>query len=483
MAAAMKRILAAALGAALIIGPLGETAQAAQAAQAGEKELRDEMIVSILEELPSYLYDVVDPGEAVEFPYEDLGLISNSSEAASAVKEAAAGLTDSQKRSASGIDRMTLYAEEALAQAASEYALGEINIDLARLEALKAKALEAKAAVEEALAESGIETRREVRLRVKILTDAKMMVLIDPSAKEAGLDGVVVETPSFSLEFSQGVLDLVETPLSIHAPGGVEVPARWNGAASSSGLNMLIGQDLLEGIKLSISISGDPDNLAIMNESRVAFGGKLNPATGRLEAKIFESGTYSAKENSKSFSDISSKSNEMQKAITALAAKGIISGVAPGVFSPDSAITRAEVAAIVTRILSKQSKGYGVQFDDVETGDWYYDAAVSAKENGIMAGTSESEFSPEIVIPKDQLVAVVARALILEMKYKEVDDYSILSMFADEQDFADWSKVDISFAAREGLVVERSDGLFDPSDEMTRGDAAVLLYRLFSKVW
>jgi hypothetical protein len=472
----MKRFLAVALGAALILGPPGELA--AQAAQAGEKELRDET-VSFLES--QYLYNVVDPGEAVELPFESLGLISNSSEAASAVKEAAAGLADIQKSSASGIDRMTLFAEEALAQAASEYDEGEISIDLERILALKAKAEEAKAAVEEALAESGIAPRREIRLRVKVITGANVKALLDPSAKESGVDGVIVEAPTFSLEFPSSMLELVDSPLSIHAPGGVEVPARWDGAAASRGLNLLIGQNLQEGIKLSLPAAGDADRLAVMNESGDAFGGKLNPATGRLDAKIFDAGTYSAKENSKSFSDISSKPAEMQKAISVLAAKGIISGVAPGAFSPDSAITRAEVAAIATRILSKRVSGAGERFEDVEEGDWYYDAAVSAKEHGIMAGTSDTEFSPQIAIPKDQLVAVVARALILEMKYTEADEG--LSMFADERDLADWSKADISFAAREGLVVERSDGKFEPGNEMTRGDAAVLLYRLFLKVW
>jgi len=38
-------------------------------------------------------------------------------------------------------------------------------------------------------------------------------------------------------------------------------------------------------------------------------------------------------------------------------------------------------------------------------------------------------------------------------------------------------------ATRENLVVKRTDGKFMPKGTMTREDAAIILYRMFSRIW
>ena len=41
----------------------------------------------------------------------------------------------------------------------------------------------------------------------------------------------------------------------------------------------------------------------------------------------------------------------------------------------------------------------------------------------------------------------------------------------------------ISYTTRENLVVRRTDGMFNGRATMTRGDAAIILYRMFMKIW
>lgn len=47
----------------------------------------------------------------------------------------------------------------------------------------------------------------------------------------------------------------------------------------------------------------------------------------------------------------------------------------------------------------------------------------------------------------------------------------------------DWAQKEVALATKENLVVYRTDGTFKGSSGMTRGDAAIVVYRLFQKIW
>ena len=101
-----------------------------------------------------------------------------------------------------------------------------------------------------------------------------------------------------------------------------------------------------------------------------------------------------------------------------------------------------------------------------------------------MNGTSASTFAPGVDIPKDQIVCVAARVLRLQMRYRDPTDVSgVLKGYKDADALAEWSRADIALATRENLVVKRADGAFKPNETMTRGDAAVVLFRMFNKYW
>ena len=70
------------------------------------------------------------------------------------------------------------------------------------------------------------------------------------------------------------------------------------------------------------------------------------------------------------------------------------------------------------------------------------------------------------------------------MRYKNPSNVSgILSVYTDASSIAQWGREDIALATRENLVVRRNDGNFNGSATMTRGDAAIILYRMFMKIW
>lgn len=172
----------------------------------------------------------------------------------------------------------------------------------------------------------------------------------------------------------------------------------------------------------------------------------------------------------------------MQTAIRYLASKGIINGSSDTTYSPDASISRAEIAALIVRALGKLDNSATNNFTDVTTANWYYSAAGSSQRLGIITGYEDNTFRGTIAINKEQIVAVAARVLISEMNYKTPSNTSTyLGKYSDT--VVSWAQPQVALATKENLVVYRTDGTFSGARNMTRGDAAIIIYRLFQKIW
>ncbi|MDR2711509.1 MAG: S-layer homology domain-containing protein [Clostridiales bacterium] len=450
----------------------------------------------------TYIYDKPDPGDSLVLPVDRLTAVTDKAGAVSAINEMTSGLSDEAKTSSTGIDLVTLYAEEAVAQAASLAATGDVVINRENIIALQTRSAEVKTAARQILASSGITLQREFNtgLRFKVADGSSLKIIIDPSAASLTSGSVSVQTPGYALTFSAESIEtnvkdnrtLIITVKEINSPTLLAFNndpkltlAFLAEAGNSKTYNITFSKEIEKNIRVSLPpVSGDPIYQAVTNASGVALGGKYNPVTQTIDVKIKDSGSYTVKENRKTFKDIENKSQEMRDAIEILTSKGIIKGTGATTFSPDNHISRAEIASILTRALSKYDPNADGGFNDVQKNDWYFGVAGSAKKHKFMEGTGPRTFSPNLNIPKDQIVAVAARALRIEMKYRNpADEAKVLSVYKDAGTLANWSKTDIALATKENLVVLQTDDKFSPRTTMTRGDAAIILYRLFNKIW
>lgn len=171
----------------------------------------------------------------------------------------------------------------------------------------------------------------------------------------------------------------------------------------------------------------------------------------------------------------------MQTAIRYLASKGIITGTSVTNYSPDASTSRAEIAALIVRALGKLDNSATNSFTDVASSDWYYSAAGSSQRIGIITGYEDNTFRGTTAINKEQIVAVAARVLTTEMNYKVPGNTATyLGKYSDT--IATWAQPQVALATKENLVVYRTDGTFSGAQNMTRGDAAIIIYRLFQKI-
>ncbi len=230
-------------------------------------------------------------------------------------------------------------------------------------------------------------------------------------------------------------------------------------------------------------LDGDNKYMAIVDENGNPIGGRYNPATGAIEAKIAASGEYQVINNEKDFDDIKNKSKEMQESIKILAAKGIIEGTSETTFNPDDSISRAEIAALLLRVLSQDDPNADGGFADVKKSDWFYGTAGSSKAYGMIMGFEDNTFRGNTVIAKDQILTIASRVLKREMSYKTPTNVAEYLTYADAGQIADWAKDDIALATMANIVTRSENNLIEPTEEMTRGEAALIIMRLFYKIW
>lgn len=227
----------------------------------------------------------------------------------------------------------------------------------------------------------------------------------------------------------------------------------------------------------------DTKYMAIVDENGNPVGGRYNPATGVVEAKINASGVYQVVNNEKDFNDIKDKSREMQESIKILASKGIIEGTSETEFSPDDSISRAEIAALLLRVLSRDDPNADGGFADVKKSDWFYGTAGSSKNYGMIMGFEDNTFRGNAVIAKDQILTISSRVLKKEMSYKTPTNIAEYLTYVDADQIADWAKEDIALATMANIVTRSENNKIESTENMTRGEAALIIMRLFYKIW
>ena len=98
------------------------------------------------------------------------------------------------------------------------------------------------------------------------------------------------------------------------------------------------------------------------------------------------------------------------EAVHTLASLGILNGVGDGRYEPERAITRAEFTAIAMRFAKAPAIGE-VRFTDVRENDWFYADVAGAVQYGWIEGYGDGTFRPGSSITRAEVTAIVNRML------------------------------------------------------------------------
>lgn len=177
------------------------------------------------------------------------------------------------------------------------------------------------------------------------------------------------------------------------------------------------------------------------------------------------------------FGDMAYKPSEMRNATAFLAEKGILTGVDETNFAPDRKISRSEMAAILMRLMELEESDTPSGFTDVPSDDWYYGIINAAVSAGLINGYDDNTFRGGNTINRNEFITILAKIL---QNTQNIAAPDISHDYSDNIEY--WAEDYVRIAKSKGIILERSDGIFSGSSEVTRGDAAIMIKRLYDNI-
>lgn len=156
---------------------------------------------------------------------------------------------------------------------------------------------------------------------------------------------------------------------------------------------------------------------------------------------------------------------------------GIMNGTAEHYLSPGVITTRAQLVTLLWRLDGSPEVSDNGKFTDL-TADWYASAVNWASSNGIVMGTSETTFTPDRDITRQEAATLLYRYA----EYKEYDTgaRAELTVFPDHGNVMSFAYDALSWANAEGLITgvsNYSSVILDPAGSATRAQIATILMR------
>ena len=208
------------------------------------------------------------------------------------------------------------------------------------------------------------------------------------------------------------------------------------------------------------------------------WGGQYDDLVGTIQFSTPFTGVYEVMENVLEIPDIDHMNDEMQSAIRFMVSKGFFE-LTNGNFDPGGKLTRYEFASTLVRLFFALDRDLTTSFEDVPLSSGYYSYIASGEHEGIIEGIGQNLFAGERIMTREEAVVVAVRTLTNKRDYSvPANPYAHLSLLSDSNEISGWARDLIALAVREGIA-SGSGGAFFPGRDITRVEAAVILYRLF----
>ncbi|CAK4843192.1 unnamed protein product [Aphanomyces euteiches] len=159
-----------------------------------------------------------------------------------------------------------------------------------------------------------------------------------------------------------------------------------------------------------------------------------------IESKVAE-----AKNSTVKVELADTKGHWAEKTIDTFVKLHVIEGYGQGKFNPDGNITRAEFAAVITRVFDISGANGSVVLSDVGS-HWAKGAIEQLARAGVIGGYGDGTFKPDKTISREEMVVILSR---------------ILSLDKD--------------AAEAGIISGKNNGAFSPHEKATRAEALTVI--------
>ena len=198
-----------------------------------------------------------------------------------------------------------------------------------------------------------------------------------------------------------------------------------------------------------------------------------------LGTVVFETGHFSIygigyKNPAPAFTDI--KNHWAEHNIIFAASRGLITGTGNNQFSPDTGMTRGMFATSLGRLAGIDPNSYKTgKFTDVKADTYYAPYVNWAAEEGIVNSTSATTFSPDTTITREQMAVIMANYA-KKLGY-ELPVIRKAVTFVDNAQISGWAAKKVKTMQQAGIFIGKKGNRFDPQGTATRAEGATVLRR------
>ena len=198
-----------------------------------------------------------------------------------------------------------------------------------------------------------------------------------------------------------------------------------------------------------------------------------------LGTVVFETGHFSIygigyKNSAPAFTDI--KNHWAADNIIFAANRGLLTGIGNNQFSPDTGMTRGMFVTALGRLAGIDPDNDKIgKFIDVKADAYYAPYVNWVAEKGIVNGTTSTTFSPDTNITREQMAVILANyAKKLSYDLPATQD---AVTFADNAQISDWAVKEVKAMLQAGILAGKSGNKFDPQGTATRAEVATVLWQ------
>ena len=166
-------------------------------------------------------------------------------------------------------------------------------------------------------------------------------------------------------------------------------------------------------------------------------------------------------------------------AVSYVSENGLFSGTSDKAFSPNDTMTRAMFVTVLARMENVNSEDIANnnRFTDIDFSSWSGYAIIWASGMHLVSGTTETTFSPDTAITREQIAAILMRYFVSKGAVPPQNSTAV-SVFGDANKCSEYAREAVEMMRRSGFIAGDNHGNFNPTNNITRAEAATILMRI-----
>ena len=263
--------------------------------------------------------------------------------------------------------------------------------------------------------------------------------------------------------------------IQVDRPTGGTLTASRSQAASGRTVTLIAVPDEGYVLQAVTAVTSAGKSLSLTKQKDGTYTFTMPAAKVTVSAAFTpKSQTEGEGEESLPFADVASNAWYAQ-AVAYVYRQGLMSGTAQDRFSPDLTTNRAMLVTILYRLAGSPAVSDAAAFTDVASGDWFASGVAWASANGIVTGYGDGRFGPNDPITREQMAAILYRYA--GFAGQSTAGQADLSVYTDAGQVSPYAAEPMGWAVDRGLITGVTTGTLAPGGSATRAQVATILMR------